>query len=55
MSYILYALAAVLAILKLLGEVSISWWIIVGIAALPLAFAGAVFLIAFLLVLVANR
>lgn len=55
LSYILYALAAVLAILKLLGEVSISWWIIVGIAALPLAFAGAVFLIAFLLVLVANR
>lgn len=55
MSYILYALAAILAVLKLLGEISISWWVIVAIGALPLAFAGVVFLIAFLLVLVANR
>ena len=35
MGYILYALAAVLAVLKLLGHVQVAWWVIALIGATP--------------------
>ena len=45
--YILWLFAAVLAILKIVGTITISWWIIVGIALLPVLVGIIVFLIAF--------
>jgi hypothetical protein len=51
---ILYLLAAVLTVLKIMGMVTISWWIIAGIAVIPMAFALMVFLIAFVGILIAE-
>lgn len=51
---IIYLLAAVLTVLKIIGTVTISWWIIAGIAAIPMVFALVVFLIAFVAILVAE-
>lgn len=51
---IIYLLAAVLTVLKIIGTVTISWWIIAGIALVPMAFALGVFLIAFVALLIAE-
>jgi hypothetical protein len=53
--YILYALAAILAVLKLLGEISISWWLIVGLAAVPLFLTLAALALAFAAAVAASR
>ncbi len=45
--YILWLLAAVLAVLKIVGTITLSWWIIAGIALVPVVIGIVVFLIAF--------
>ncbi|WP_284765063.1 hypothetical protein [Agrobacterium sp. CFBP2214] len=47
MHYILWLLAAVLAVLKIVGTITLSWWIITGIALVPVVIGIVVFLIAF--------
>lgn len=54
MFYILYALAAILAVLKIVGTVTLSWWIIIAIAAVPLAITIGIFVAAFLFALWAE-
>lgn len=54
MPYIAYITAAVLAVLKLMGTVSVSWAVIAGIALIPLLIALVLIAVGALAIFVAG-